>query len=247
MPKSSATDILDSANKDSSNSFVWKAGDTITLSGYVNRGLVKLGSKVTLYELDEKLEETGVKFNGIVYDSSGAYLVSDVVLSSPYVYIKLGLVEAEYLCDETDWVSFSQSEGEKGFIPVEVTCGKNPGSNPRDVRIVINTPENKASIVLTQSGAGAGNAPQWLELPRMNRTDRLFAPHDMNGNPYVNLATSGIRTWKSCRMSSCFFSSREKMRISPMSVFRKRLSTALPKLPVPPVISSTLSLNKLII
>lgn len=33
-----------------------------------------------------------------------------------------------------------------------------------------------------------------------------------------------------------FFSSREKMRISAMSVLRKRLSTAFPKLPVPPVI-----------
>lgn len=101
VPESSSSDIIDSTSKDSpSDSIGWKAGDTITLSGFVNRGLVKLGSKVTLYELDEKLEETGVKFNGIVYDSSGAYLVSDVVLSSPYVYIKLGLVEAEYLCDE---------------------------------------------------------------------------------------------------------------------------------------------------
>lgn len=108
-------------------------------------------------------------------------------------------ISAEYLCDETGWISFSQTEGEKGFTPVEVTCGKNPSSNPRDARIVIHTPDNKASIVLTQTGAAAGNAPQWLELPRMNRTDRIFAPHDMNGEPYVNLSTSGIRNW------SCYF------------------------------------------
>src|SRR5271157_2982954 len=47
----------------------------------------------------------------------------------------------------------------------------------------------------------------------------------------------------SCRISSCFFSSRLKMRISPMSVWRKRRKTALPKLPVPPVISRVLFLN----
>ena len=47
-----------------------------------------------------------------------------------------------------------------------------------------------------------------------------------------------------CRMSSCFFSSRLKIRISPTSSFRrKRLATALPKEPVPPVMSSVLSLN----
>ena len=44
-------------------------------------------------------------------------------------------------------------------------------------------------------------------------------------------------------MSSCFFSSRLKMRISLMSESRKRRNTALPKEPVPPVIRRTLSLN----
>ena len=37
-------------------------------------------------------------------------------------------------------------------------------------------------------------------------------------------------------MSSCFFSSREKMRIWPISVVRKCLRTVLPNEPVPPVI-----------
>src|SRR3546814_14968374 len=39
-------------------------------------------------------------------------------------------------------------------------------------------------------------------------------------------------------MSSCFFSSRLKMRISVISVAKKRFSTAFPKEPVPPVIKS---------
>ena len=37
--------------------------------------------------------------------------------------------------------------------------------------------------------------------------------------------------------------SREKIRISPISVFKKRLRTAFPKEPVPPVIMSVLSLK----
>jgi hypothetical protein len=40
-----------------------------------------------------------------------------------------------------------------------------------------------------------------------------------------------------------FFSSREKIRISPISVCRNLLKTAFPKVPVPPVIISVLPLN----
>src|SRR5690606_107149 len=39
-------------------------------------------------------------------------------------------------------------------------------------------------------------------------------------------------------MSSCFFSSRLRMRISPTPWLRKRRRTALPNEPVPPVMSS---------
>src|SRR5918994_171045 len=44
-------------------------------------------------------------------------------------------------------------------------------------------------------------------------------------------------------MSSCFFSSRLKMRISRRPDARKRRTTALPNEPVPPVISRVLSAN----
>lgn len=47
-------------------------------------------------------------------------------------------------------------------------------------------------------------------------------------------------------MSSCFFSSRLKIRISRRSLSINLRNTALPKLPVPPVINNTLSLNMLI-
>src|SRR5229473_8562642 len=44
-------------------------------------------------------------------------------------------------------------------------------------------------------------------------------------------------------MSSCFFSSREKIRISRMSESSSDPRTAVPKVPVPPVISSVALLN----
>src|SRR5215207_508131 len=47
-------------------------------------------------------------------------------------------------------------------------------------------------------------------------------------------------------MSSCFFSSRLNTRISATSVSRNRFSTALPKVPVPPVIRSVLFANILL-
>src|SRR5579862_3404508 len=46
------------------------------------------------------------------------------------------------------------------------------------------------------------------------------------------------------RMSSCFFSSRLKTRISAKSESSRRVSTALPNEPVPPVIRRILSLNR---
>ena len=48
-------------------------------------------------------------------------------------------------------------------------------------------------------------------------------------------------------MSSCFFSSLLKMRISFISESRNLSRTALPNEPVPPVIKSILSLNNLFI
>ena len=84
-PESSSSKVSDSTDEDSSSSDTsstdvpssdslgWKAGDTITLSGYVNRGLVKLATPVTIYELNENLEETGVVYSSFVNDSLGFY------------------------------------------------------------------------------------------------------------------------------------------------------------------------------
>ena len=57
--------------------------------------------------------------------------------------------------------------------------------------------------------------------------------------PHVADVERELREPYSRRMSSCFFSSRLKMRISRICVFRNRRSTALPKEPVPPVTRRT--------
>ena len=48
---------------------------------------------------------------------------------------------------------------------------------------------------------------------------------------------------KSWRISSCFFSSQLKMRISSMSLCKKCFKTVLPNEPVPPVMSRVAPLN----
>ena len=48
---------------------------------------------------------------------------------------------------------------------------------------------------------------------------------------------------KSLRISSCFFSSREKIRISPISLVKKCFNTVFPKEPVPPLIIKVAPLN----
>ena len=73
----------------------------------------------------------------------------------------------------------------------------------------------------------------------------LWISHISNIEFYF-FATSGCFACRSWRMSSCFFSSREKMRISPMSEYKKCFRTVCPKLPVPPVISRV-ALLKLVI
>src|SRR5688572_11606764 len=55
----------------------------------------------------------------------------------------------------------------------------------------------------------------------------------------------GSAQWR--LMSSCFFSSREKIRTSAMSLWRYRCSTALPKVPVPPVINNVLAFNVMLV
>lgn len=57
------------------------------------------------------------------------------------------------------------------------------------------------------------------------------------------MLTAVSTAWKSCLISSCFFSSRLKIRISPISVYKNLFSTALPNEPVPPVINRVFPVN----
>ena len=53
----------------------------------------------------------------------------------------------------------------------------------------------------------------------------------------------GLSLFKAMRISSCFFSSRLKIRISEISEFKKCFRTAFPNEPVPPVINNFISFS----
>ena len=59
-----------------------------TISGFVNRGQMLVGTEVVLTELDSKLKPTGNLFTGIITDSSGAYEINNVKLTQPYIHIE---------------------------------------------------------------------------------------------------------------------------------------------------------------
>lgn len=59
-----------------------------TISGFVNRGQMLVGSEIVLTELDSKLKPTGNFFTGIITDSSGAYEINNVKLTQPYIHLE---------------------------------------------------------------------------------------------------------------------------------------------------------------
>ena len=68
----------------------WVKDSAFTLSGRVNIGLVDLKSPISVYALDSNLNELdSLHFDGLVLDSTGFYQVPDIVLSSPYVSVRL--------------------------------------------------------------------------------------------------------------------------------------------------------------
>ena len=63
----------------------------------------------------------------------------------------------------------------------------------------------------------------------------------------VLLITGGTGSFGNAVLNRFLKTDIGEIRISPMSVFKKRFNTAFPNDPVPPVINNTLSLNKLIL
>ena len=71
---SSDSEKPSSSSQDSTEMAKWPKDSVFDLSGYISRGMPKIGSSVLVEELDSALNKTGVKYTGIV-DSAGHYVV----------------------------------------------------------------------------------------------------------------------------------------------------------------------------
>lgn len=60
-----------------------------TITGFVNRGQLKVGSEVILRELDSTLAQTGTVYKAKIQDETGSYVMENVKLESPYVHLKV--------------------------------------------------------------------------------------------------------------------------------------------------------------
>lgn len=63
--------------------------DSVTVSGFAQKGPFESGASVTVYGLDSLLEKTKTKFTGKVSGDSGAFKVEKIVLPSQYVLVEV--------------------------------------------------------------------------------------------------------------------------------------------------------------
>lgn len=97
---SSDSEKPSSSSQDSTEMAKWPKDSVFDLSGYISRGMPKIGSSVLVEELDSALNKTGVKYTGIV-DSAGHYVVRDVKFTSPLVLVSTSAPTIP-LCYEDD-------------------------------------------------------------------------------------------------------------------------------------------------
>jgi len=94
----SATSSTQRNNEDKSS---WNKDSVYTISGFVNRGQYPVGSEIVIRELDSSLAETGIVYKTTISSANGAYSVSDVKLTQPYLYLKVE-GEPKTICYEGD-------------------------------------------------------------------------------------------------------------------------------------------------
>ena len=72
IPADSTKDTAKDSTKDSTADSLSTEDDiTHTISGYINRGQMEIGTTVVLRELDSNLNQTGVVYRGAILDSLG--------------------------------------------------------------------------------------------------------------------------------------------------------------------------------
>lgn len=89
IPADSTKDAAKDSTKDSTADSLSTEDDiTHTISGYINRGQMEIGTTVVLRELDSNLNQTGIVYRGAILDSLGYYSIPDVKLTQPYVHVE---------------------------------------------------------------------------------------------------------------------------------------------------------------
>lgn len=78
----------DSTSADSSADST-AADSGITISGFINRGMMAIGTRVILEEVDSTLTPTGKSYRAAVTDTLGSYSISGVNLTQPYVHLEI--------------------------------------------------------------------------------------------------------------------------------------------------------------
>ena len=86
-----------------------------TISGVSQKGPFIKGSTVKLYELDEKLHQTGVHYSTTIDNDEGLYHIDSVVLTKPYAW----MVVNGYFLDEYTGKKSSKEITLNGLVKVE--------------------------------------------------------------------------------------------------------------------------------
>lgn len=98
-------------NKPSNDDFILSG----TISGVSQKGPFIKGSTVKLYELDEKLHQTGVHYSTTIDNDEGKYHIDSVVISKPYAW----MVVNGYFLNEFTGEKSSQKITLNGLVKVD--------------------------------------------------------------------------------------------------------------------------------
>ena len=136
LTESSSSESDDDESSDSKSSSSFKTDstdiadvetvkvDSVTLSGFAQKGPFASGTAVTVFGLDSLLEKTKTKFTGKVNGDSGAYKVSSIVLPSQFALVEVsGFFKSE--------ISGKNSSGTKTTLSaiVDLSEGKSVKAN----------------------------------------------------------------------------------------------------------------------
>lgn len=141
-----------------------------TVSGVSQKGPFIKGSTVTLYELDEKLNQTGIHYSTTIDNDNGKYHIDSVILSKPYAWM---IVKGNFI-DEITGKKSTNPITLNGLIKVE----KNKDIN---INILSHLAFNRIQF-LVQQGLSISQAQKQAEVEVL----KAFNIDD-DGTPFENM------------------------------------------------------------